>query len=60
MSIQHSLERVATRYLELRDALSPSATVDPETFQRLSKEFAELTPVAEAVEELRRRLTEAS
>ncbi len=58
MDLQHNLERVATRYLEVRDALS-SRTVDPETFQRLSREFAELTPVAEAVEQLRRRREEA-
>ncbi len=58
MDLQHNLERVATRYLEVRDALS-SSTVDPETFQRLSREFAELTPVAEAVEQLRRRREEA-
>jgi peptide chain release factor 1 len=58
VDLQHNLERVATRYLEVRDALS-SRTVDPETFQRLSREFAELTPVAEAVEQLRRRREEA-
>jgi peptide chain release factor 1 len=58
VDLQHNLERVATRYLEVRDALS-SSTVDPETFQRLSREFAELTPVAEAVEQLRRRREEA-
>jgi peptide chain release factor 1 len=58
VDLQHNLEKVATRYLEVRDALS-SSTVDPDTFQRLSREFAELTPVAEAVEELRRRRQEA-
>ncbi len=58
MSLQHNLERVATRYLEVRDALS-SSDVDPETFQRLSREFAELTPVAEAVALLRRKQVEA-
>ncbi len=59
MDLQHNLQKVATRYLEVRDALSSSA-VDPETFQRLSREFAELTPVAEAVEQLRRRRDEAA
>ncbi len=58
MDLQHNLDRVATRYLEVRDALS-SSTIDPETYQRLSREFSELTPVAEAVEELRRRQSEA-
>ena len=58
MDLQQNLDRVATRYLELRDALS-GANVDPDNFQRLSKEFAELTPIAESVEELRRRRAEA-
>jgi peptide chain release factor 1 len=58
LSYQQNLERVATRYLELRDTLS-GAVGDPETFQRLSREFAELTPVAEAIEELRLRQSEA-
>jgi peptide chain release factor 1 len=58
VSYQQNLERVATRYLELRDTLS-GAVGDPETFQRLSREFAELTPVAEAIEELRLRQSEA-
>jgi len=59
VDLQHNLDRVATRYLELSDALS-GAKVDPDDFQRLSKEFAELTPIAESVEELRRRRAEAA
>jgi peptide chain release factor 1 len=59
LSYEQNLERVATRYLELRDTLS-SMVDDPETFQRLSREFAELTPVAEAIEELRLRQSEAA
>ena len=58
MSYQQNLERVATRYLELRDTLS-GVVDDPDKFQRLSREFAELTPVAEAIEELRLRQSEA-
>jgi len=58
LNLQQNLDRVASRYLEVRDALS-SSTVDPDTFQKLSREFSELTPVAEAVEELRRRQSEA-
>ena len=56
--MQHNLERVANRYLELRDALS-KPTLDTDSYQRFSKEFAELTPVAEAVDELRQRQAEA-
>ncbi len=59
MDLQQNLDRVATRYLELRDALS-GPNVQPDDFQRLSKEFAELTPIAESVEELRRRQAEAA
>ena len=59
MDLQHNLDRVATRYLELRDALS-GAGLEAEQFQKLSKEYAELTPVAEAVEELRKRRAEAA
>jgi peptide chain release factor 1 len=58
VSYQQNLERVATRYLELRDTLSGEVG-DPEKFQRLSREFAELTPVAAAIEELRSRQSEA-
>ncbi len=58
MSYQQNLERVATRYLELRDTLS-GAMDDPETFQRLSREYAEIAPIAEAISELRAREAEA-
>jgi peptide chain release factor 1 len=58
LSYQQNLERVATRYLELRDTLS-GAVDDPDKFQKLSREYAELTPVAEAIEELRLRQAEA-
>jgi protein subunit release factor A len=58
LSYEHNLQRVATRYLELRDTLSGMVD-DPEKFQRLSREFSELTPIAEAIEELRLRQSEA-
>ncbi len=44
--------RVAARHDELRDTLA-SGTADAQTFTRLSRELAEITPVAEAIEELR-------
>jgi peptide chain release factor 1 len=59
LSYQHNLDRVATRYLELRDTLS-GAMADPETYRRLSREFAELEPVAQAIEELKLREAEAA
>jgi peptide chain release factor 1 len=58
VSYEQNLERVATRYLELRDTLSGMVS-DPDAYQRLSREFAELTPVAEAIGELRARQAEA-
>ncbi len=59
MSYQHNLDRVATRYLELRATLS-GAMADPETYRRMSREFAELEPVAQAIEELKLRQGEAA
>jgi len=45
--------RVAARHDELRDTLA-SGAVDAQDFARMSRELAEITPVAEAIEELRR------
>jgi peptide chain release factor 1 len=59
LSYQHNLDRVATRYLELRATLS-GAMADPETYRRMSREFAELEPVAQAIEELKLRQGEAA
>jgi peptide chain release factor 1 len=44
--------RVAARHDELRDALS-GGQVEPQAFARMSKEYAELTPIAEAIAGLR-------
>jgi peptide chain release factor 1 len=43
--------RVAARHDELRDALA-GGQVEPHAFARMSKEYAELTPIAEAIAEL--------
>jgi len=52
MSLTETLSRVLERHNELRDVLSrPLAT---EQFTKYSKEYAELTPVAEAISELNR------
>jgi peptide chain release factor 1 len=52
MSLQHSLDRVLVRHDELRDLLS-SGTLASDAFMKASKEYAELTPVVEAVNALR-------
>jgi peptide chain release factor 1 len=43
--------RVAARHDELRDALA-GGQVEPHAFARMSKEYSELTPIAEAIAEL--------
>jgi len=51
MSLSEALSRVLERHDELRDALSKPGLA-PDQFVKLSKEYADLTPVAEAVTEL--------
>jgi peptide chain release factor 1 len=53
MSLAETLSRVLTRHDELRDTLSGS-TVAADQFVKLSKEYADLTPVVEAVQALNR------
>ena len=61
MSLTETLSRVLERHDEVRDALSkPGITADQ--FAKLSKEYSDLTPVAEAIVELnraRKELTDA-
>jgi peptide chain release factor 1 len=49
--------RVAARHDELRDALSARG-VDAAAFARLSKEYADLTPIADAIAELKQARAE--
>ncbi|MEA4838196.1 MAG: peptide chain release factor 1 [Rhodospirillaceae bacterium] len=54
MSLDHTFDRVLARQAELSAALSGEAgAVDPQDFVRMSKELAELEPVAAGVRELR-------
>ncbi|MGL4825290.1 MAG: peptide chain release factor 1, partial [Alphaproteobacteria bacterium] len=48
------LDHILDRYQEVRDALSKEEMPSQELFAKLSKEYAELTPVAEAIVELKR------
>ena len=53
MSLTETLARVLARHDELRDALSAQG-LGAEQFKNLSKEYADMAPVAEAVQELQR------
>jgi peptide chain release factor 1 len=53
MSLTETLSRVLERHDEVRDALSKPG-VAPDQFAKLSKEYSDLTPVAEAIIELNR------
>jgi len=57
MSLEQTYDRVLARHDELRDALSAPG-VPADQFTKLSKEYAELTPVAEAVLDLRKVVRE--
>jgi peptide chain release factor 1 len=48
MSLTETLSRVLERHDELRDALSKPG-IAPEGFAKLSKEYSDMTPVAEAI-----------
>lgn len=49
MSFSVKLERLLRRYNELRDTLAASTVSDPQEFAKLSKEYSDLTPIAEAI-----------
>jgi peptide chain release factor 1 len=53
MSLTETLARVLARHDELRDALSVQG-LSADDFRKMSKEYSDLTPVAEAIAELTR------
>ena len=57
MSFEDMFNRVAARHDELRDALS-GGQVEAHAFAKMSKEYSELTPIAEAIAELRKARAE--
>jgi peptide chain release factor 1 len=57
LNIDDKLKRVATRYAELSSHLA-AQTVNADAFARMSREYAELTPVADASAELRKARAE--
>ena len=58
MSLDVKLDRVVAHHDELRAAMASEQRLDPETFARTAKEYADLTPIAEAIVELKRRRAE--
>ena len=59
MSLTETFSRVLARHDELRDALS-SPSLAPDQFAKLSKEYADLTPVTEAITALNRARQEVA
>ena len=60
MSLEENLDRVLARHQELQDLMASAEPPSPEEFARLSKEFSDLTPVVEAISELRRAKDETA
>jgi peptide chain release factor 1 len=54
MSLEQRFDKVLSRCDEVRDLLASGESGDSQTFARLSKELAELEPVADAVRRLRK------
>ena len=53
MSLDESLNRVLSRYDELQALMSAEVAPAADEIARLSKEFADLTPVVQAVNQLK-------
>ena len=59
MSLDEKLDALIARHKELGEAMSGVAANDPQAFVRLSKEYAELSPVVDAIVALRQSISEA-
>ncbi|MHA1107603.1 MAG: PCRF domain-containing protein, partial [Alphaproteobacteria bacterium] len=53
MNLDEKLDRLIARRNELTELMSSASAADPQEFVRMSKEYAELSPVVECIEELR-------
>ena len=58
MSLDTKLDRVVARHEELRAAMASETPLDHEAYTRAAKEYAELAPMAEAIQNLRRMQAE--
>ncbi len=55
MSLDQKLDRLLQRHQDLRDALASHTMADPSDFAKLSKEYADLSEVAETISHLRKQ-----
>ena len=53
MSLEENLDRVVSRHQELEALMSSSTPPSADEFAKMSKEYAELKPVVEAISNLR-------
>jgi peptide chain release factor 1 len=60
MSLDKKLQRVTDRFDELSGLMARANALPPAEFARVSKEYSELSPVAEAIGQLRRAKAEAA
>jgi peptide chain release factor 1 len=60
MNLEEKLRRVIDRFDELGGLMARADALPPAEFARLSKEYSELSPVAEAIGQLRRVKAEAA
>jgi len=58
MSMDAKLDQVAARQKELGDRLASGEAMDPQEMAKLSKEYADLSPVVEKIEALRKAQAE--
>lgn len=58
MSFDNKLNRLVERHLELRDLLATHDMKDAKDFAKLSKEYSDLTDIADAIANLRSKQTE--
>lgn len=58
MSFDAKLDRLVTRFIEMRDLLATHDMSDPKEFAKLSKEYSDLTEVAETIGVLRTKQKE--
>lgn len=54
MSLATKLDKILAHHHQLRDTLATSTISDPKEFGRLSKEYSDMTPVVEAIENVRK------
>jgi peptide chain release factor 1 len=60
VKFEENLDRVISRYKELESLMSSSSPSLPDSFVKMSKEYAELGPLVEAISSLRQAVEEAS